>query len=415
MTNNHNPAVRETTLGKDGPLLCSWNMPSRHTVAIGIFAYVGSRHEESNQEGWAHALEHMLFKGTPEYNPEQLNVLLDEFGGTANAYTSRETTCLHMLTLQEDWQRALPLMCSMMLDASIPEEEWQREREVIYSEIAGSDDSPEEWAYDRHIQALFAGQGLAHPILGSRDSLAATNADMLRGFLQQHYAGERLLIAIAGDIQHDEVLDLLSARQWPTSKQQPEYNGVSLNHGIQTLERDTEQAQIMLSWPGMRKSAANRATAWLFNQIIGGGMSSRLFREVREKRGLAYSVHSDFGSYTDGGTWNISCGTHPKRVAECIKVIKQCIAEQAIDIDELARARRQLLVHLRMGKDSVQGNMRRLTQRFYEPSVRSQDEWAAIIEAISLEEIHSFADNILQQQHYMTLSGPAKAMSGWDS
>jgi len=395
-----------------GPLLLSHAMPAAQTVSLGIFLDVGSRDETAAQAGMAHALEHMLFKGTKKLDVDALAELLDRLGGTANAFTARERTCFHMRVLREDWQEALSTLCDMVIDPALPEDEWQREREVIYSEMAMAEDVPEDWVFDQHVEALYPDQALGRPVLGSRESLAGFDAGNLAAFLGAHYRPPHMLIAAAGGITHDELSNFLGQRDWPQGTAQLARNGAQMASGVQLLERDDEQGYFVISMPGIAVASEERPVAWLVNQILGGGMSSRLFREVREKRGLAYGVSSHLSGLSDTGAWSISGSTDCGRLGECMRVVRQVMQDfsASLNQDEVQRAVRQLEVSLRMGMDSVESNMMHLGTRLDEPAIRTQDAWVDAIRRVTLDEARDWSARLLSTPALWTCSGPEESL-----
>ncbi|MDX8392218.1 MAG: pitrilysin family protein [Mariprofundaceae bacterium] len=408
-----NSPINETQIS-DGPLLLTHAMPMAQTVSLGIFLNVGSRDESAAQAGMAHALEHMLFKGTRRHDVDALAELLDRLGGTANAFTARERTCFHIRVLREDWREALQTLCDMVLEPTLPEDEWLREREVIYSEMAMAEDVPEDWMFDRHVEALYPEQKIGQPVLGTRQTLAQFGREHLAAFLDTYYRPPNMLIAAAGGISHDEIVDFLTARDWQSGKASERCNDVRMMAGTQLLERDDEQAYFAISLPGISATSENRPIAWLANQMLGGGMSSRLFHEVREKRGLAYGVASHLSALSDTGAWSISGSSDPARLGECMQVVGEVMRNfsASINADELARATRQLEVSLRMGMDSCEANMLHLSNRFDEPEILPQDAWVTAVQAVSLNDVRDWAAEYLMQPALWTCSGPAAALAG---
>lgn len=396
-----------------GPLVLSRNMPEAQTVALGFFVDAGSRDELPQQAGIAHALEHMLFKGTRELDVHQLAVRLDALGGNANAFTSRERTCFHMHVLYEDWQEALSLLAGMLLSPALPEEEWQREREVIFSEMAMVEDTPDEWVHDQHMSALFPDSTLGCPTLGTVEALRGMAARDLRQYLETRYRPPRLLVSAAGRIDHVELVDALAALAWPQAGEVPERKPAVMAHGHHWLPREMEQAQLILSWAGIPTASAERPVAWLANQILGGGMSSYLFREVREMRGLAYSVSSHLSTYSDTGLWSIACGTDPELLGECMQVIEHTLSQFVAHVPEevLERGQRQLEVQLRMGMDSVEGNMLYLGGRLDENHLMSQQQWVEAVRGVTPEQLQAWVQKHLRAPHLRTIAGSERALT----
>jgi len=404
---------RETQV-PDGPLVLSHAMPASQSVALGIFVDVGSRDELITQAGITHALEHMLFKGTAQMDVHRLAEKLDELGGNANAFTSRERTCFHLHVLHEHWQEALEILTSMVREPALPEAEWQREREVIFAEMAMVEDTPEEWIMDQHVEALFPEHVLGKPVLGNHDALNGLSAHDLKNYLRQHYSAGRLLIAAAGHIDHAQLVDTVAALNWQSDSvgaidRTPP---AALTGGVQSLQRDGEQAQIVVSFDGITVTSDSRPQAWLSNQVLGGGMSSRLFREVREKRGLAYSVSSHLSMLSDAGIWSMTCGMEPGRAADCVTVIRDVLENFAdsIHTEEVERAKRQLEVQFRMGLDSVEGQMLYLGGRQDEQILLSPMDWLNCIKAVDVDMLRDWCGNRLLQAGLWSIAAPEQAL-----
>jgi len=400
---------------EDGPLVVSHAMPTAQSVALGIFVDVGSRDESETQAGITHALEHMLFKGTKQMNVDHLAEKLDELGGNANAFTSRERTCFHLHVLHEHWQEALGILTAMVREPALPEHEWQREREVIFAEMAMVEDTPEEWIMDQHVEVLFPEHALGRPVLGNHNALNNLSAHDLRTYLQQHYSAGRLLITAAGNIDHSQLVDAVASLHWQSDSSDAIHRlpPADLADGVQALPREAEQAQMILSFPGIRVDASDRPQAWLANQILGGGMSSRLFREVREKRGLAYSVGSHLSMLSDTGIWSMTCGMEPSRAADCVTVMQDVLEHFAAGIfnEETERAKRQMEVQFRMGLDSVEGQMLYLGSRLDEAVLQSPLDWLERIRAVDVAMLQDWSAAHLSQAGLWSIAAPEQELS----
>jgi len=409
----NDPFYHETELA-NGPRVLSHAMPHSQSVALGIFIDVGSRDEVARLSGISHALEHMLFKGTAQMNVHQLAEKLDELGGNANAFTSRERTCFHLHVLHEHWREALDILMQMVSEPALPEIEWQREREVIFAEMAMVEDTPEEWVMDQHLEALFPNHSLGHTVLGTHASLSAMSAADLADYLQHSYRAPRLLVVAAGHIEHAALVDAVADMDWrSTSEPVSREPAVGLASGLQALPRSGEQAQIIASFPGIHAASKDRPVAWLANQVLGGGLSSCLFREVREKRGLAYGIGSHLNALVDTGTWSITCGTEPDRAAECVGLLSELLADFAssFSADEVARSKRQLQVQFRMGLDSVEGQMLYLGSRFDEEILLSPLQWLEQVQAVDVESVRTWAGQQLSEPGLWSIAAPEQALS----
>ncbi len=398
-----------TTLD-NGVRVASRSLPHAQSVAIGIFIDVGSRDEMPEQAGIAHALEHMVFKGTDKLDVHQLAESLDALGGHANAFTSKERTCFHTHVLFEDWQEALGLISDMLLNPALPEDEWQREREVIFAEMSMVDDNPDEWVYEQHISQVFAGHSMAKPVLGSQQTLSNFLVQDLRDYLNQHYRGDNVLIAAAGRINHDDLAAQVSNSAWaePTSTTKPTRFTPQFHVGRHEMTRQMEQAQVVASWQSLNVTDPDKPVAWLANQLLGGSMSSILFREIREKRGLAYSIGSHLSTYTDSGLFSISVGTMPEQLEPCLDVLQDTIVDicQGVPTDMIERAKRQLTVQFRMGMDAVEGSMMQLGGLLDDKVVDSPLAWIDKVNAVTPEQVQSFLSDHLQADALWTVVTP---------
>ena len=396
-----------------GPTVVSRPIPHAQSVALGVFIQVGSRDETAEQAGITHALEHMLFKGTESLPVDELSQLLDQLGGHANAFTSRERTCFHTQVLHEDSEQALGVLLDMMLKPALPEEEWQREREVIFAEMGMVEDNPDEWFYDRHLQAVYAEQALGQATLGTKEVLASLSAQDLRQYLETHYRPPKLLIAAAGNVDHAKLVELVEQRTWGQAAVHQARTTARFHVGKQFLERDMEQVQIVASYPCIHSTSQERPLAWLANQMLGGGMSSQLFREIRERRGLAYSVSSHLSPFQDTGLWSISCDTHPTMLSDCLPLLQEQIAHFAntLDTSLLHRAKRQMEVQFRMGMDSIEGNMMYLGNLLEEQELYSQQQWIQQIQRVEVDELQAWVRQYLAHEVHWSVAGSAEALS----
>jgi len=401
--------MEQSTL-QNGVQVATRELPKAQSVAIGIFMDVGSRDEAAYQAGIAHALEHMVFKGTDKLDVHQLAEHLDDLGGNANAFTSRERTCFHIHVLYEDWQKALALLSDMLLNPALPEDEWQREREVIFSEMSMVDDSPDEWVYDQHLSQVFAGHTMGKPVLGSRETLSSFSTQDLREYLNANYRGGNVLIAAAGRIQHQDLMAEVEQSAWgnTVSKQQKNRQTPIMCSGKHEMAKPMEQAQVVASWASVNTTSPDKPIAWIGNQLLGGSMSSILFREIREKRGLAYSIGSHLSTYTDTGLLSVSCSTVPEQLKSCLDVLQQTIADvcHKVPVDMVQRAQRQLTVQFRMGMDSVEGAMLQLGALLDEDKLYSPLEWVDKVNAVQPEQVQLWLKQQLGTDALWTVAMP---------
>ncbi|MDX8387789.1 MAG: pitrilysin family protein [Ghiorsea sp.] len=407
------PFVLKDTLA-NGVTVATREMPNAQSVAIGVFIDVGSRDESVEQEGISHALEHMVFKGTDKLDVHQLAESLDGLGGNANAFTSRERTCFHLHVLHEDWQEAVGLLSGMLLHPALPEDEWLREREVIFSEMSMVDDAPDEWVYDQHISQVYAGQSMGKPVLGTKKVLNALEVQGLRDYLDSNYRGSNVLIATAGRIKHQDMLTVINQSEWKdaTGQKRKTRSKAKFCAGRHQMPRQMEQAQVVASWKSIHVASPEKPVAWVANQLLGGSMSSILFREIREKRGLAYSVGSHLSTYTDAGLLGISCSTMPEQLEPCLNVLNETISDvcSSVPLDMVVRAKRQLVVQFRMGMDSVEGAMLQLGALLDEDQVYSPLEWVEKVNGVEPEQVQVWLKKQLETEALWTISAPSAAL-----
>jgi predicted Zn-dependent peptidase len=409
MQTRNNTFIEQSTLD-NGLQIATRKLPNAQSVAIGIFIDVGSRDEAAEHAGIAHALEHMVFKGTDKLDVHQLAEHLDALGGNANAFTSRERTCFHLHVLHEDWQKAVGLLSDMLLNPALPKDEWQREREVIFAEMSMVDDNPDEWVYDQHMAQVFDGHTMAKPVLGSKETLSAFSVQDLRDYLNQHYRGGNVLIAAAGRIKHQDLLGQIEQSKWTQSSntQGIMRSAPTVHSGKHEMMRQMEQAQVVMSWESVHITSPDKPVAWLANQLLGGSMSSILFREIREKRGLAYSIGSHLSTYTDTGLLSISCSTMPEQLDTCLAVLNDIIADvcQGVSTDMIERAQRQLTVQFRMGMDAVEGSMLQLGALLDDRVIYSPLEWVDKVSAVNPEQVQALLATHLKADVLQTIAKP---------
>jgi len=314
--------------------------------------------------------------------------------------------------LYEDWQKALALLSDMLLHPALPEDEWLREREVIFSEMSMVDDNPDEWVYDQHISQVFAGHTMGEPVLGSRETLSSFSVQDLRDYLNANYRGGNVLIAAAGRIQHQDLMTEIEQSEWGNTANKQEKNHVvpEVRCGKYKMPRQMEQAQVVASWQSINITSPDKPIAWIANQLLGGSMSSILFREIREKRGLAYSIGSHLSTYTDTGLLSISCSTMPEQLDSCLDVLQQTIADvcQNVPADMVQRAQRQLTVQFRMGMDSVEGAMLQLGGLLDERKLYSPLEWVDKVNAVQPEQVQLWLKRQLETDALWTIATPER-------
>jgi predicted Zn-dependent peptidase len=333
------------------------------SVSFGLYFPTGSRHESVDNNGISHFIEHMVFKGTRTRSAEEINREIDLLGGGSNAYTGKETLCLHSRVLAEHLPRAVALFADLAahalpsgVDSDGVDSEMEREREVILSEISAVEDSPEDLVGDLCDRAYFGEHPLALPVAGSVRAVARLNSSEIRAHFARHIVAHDMVVAAAGQVDHEALLAL--ARQHleaiPRGAPQPALLAPSVQYTSRVLERDLEQVHVCLSAPGVSRGEGRRRTAELLSLIVGDGYSSRLFREVRDRRGLAYSIYASLASYLDAGSFNIYFAVAPEKLDETLEVVGQVLADVrggGLSADELEAAKLHLRTSTVLGQE----------------------------------------------------------------
>jgi predicted Zn-dependent peptidase len=344
-----------TRLG-NGLRVVSNHMPHVETVSLGVWVAAGARHERETEHGISHLLEHMAFKGTERRSASDIAEEIEAVGGELNAATSLETTAYYARTLKGDLPLALDILADILLIARYAEDELEREREVILQEIAATRDSPDEIAYELLQEAAFPEQAIGRPIQGTAASVKRFSAENLRAFLKGNYGAARMVISAAGNVSHGELVRHVEAQFGSLngglgSRFEPaRYVG-----GTRTSAKPFEQSHLVMAVAGPSYRSADFYTAQVFSGLFGGGMSSRLFQEVRERRGLCYAIYSSCWALADTGLFGIHAATGPEMMGKLIDVVGeqfQRAASERPSEAELARSKAQLKAGLLMGLES---------------------------------------------------------------
>ncbi len=349
--------VRVSTLA-NGLRVASDPIGSVESVSLGVWVGAGTRYETPEVNGVAHLLEHMVFKGTRRRSAKQIAEEIEAVGGHLNAYTSRETTAYYAKVLKDDAGLALDMVSDLLQHATFDEDELLREREVVIQEIGQAFDTPDDIVFDNFQTAAFPDQPIGRPVLGTTDIVGHLSRDEITAYHAGHYGTDSMILVASGNIDHDWLVeratDLFS--DLPTCGQEQTAPAAYVG-GETRQERDLEQLHMLMGFPSVGYHDDDFYAVSVLSTLLGGGMSSRLFQEIREKRGLVYSVYSFTSAYRDGGLFGIYAGTGGDETAELIPVLCDEIAKVATTVsdDEVARARAQLKASQLMGLESTSG------------------------------------------------------------
>lgn len=411
-------AVRRTQL-PGGLRVVTEHIPSVHSASVGVWVNVGSRDEGRSVAGAAHFLEHLLFKSTPTRSAVQIAQAVDAVGGELNAFTAREHTCYYAHVLDSDLALAVDLVADVVLNGRCAADDVEVERDVVLEEIAMRDDDPEDTLGDVFLSAMFGDHPVGRPVIGSVESISAMTRAQLHSFHLRRYTPDRMVVAVAGNIQHDEVVALVrehfGARLVRGRTPVAPRKGAGRVTGRPTLQlvnRDGEQTHLSL---GVRTPGRHWDHRWalsVLNTALGGGLSSRLFQQIRETRGLAYSVYSTVDTFANIGALSIYAGCLPERFDEVVRVTTDVLAEVARDgitADECRIAKGSLRGGLVLGLEDSGSRMNRIGRsELNYGQHRTIAHTLSKIENVTLEEVNAVARQLLAKPFGAAVLGPVR-------
>jgi predicted Zn-dependent peptidase len=398
-------------------------LPAVRSATFGIWVAVGSRDETPDLGGATHYLEHLLFKGTERRSALEISAAIDAVGGEMNAFTAKEYTCYYARVLDRDLPLAIEVVSDMLTGSLIRQADLDAERGVVLEEIAMTEDDPGDQVHDLFSTALLGNSPLGRPVLGTVDTVNALSRDQVARFYKSHYGPTRLVIAAAGNLDHDTVVrdvqrafEQAGALRDPAARPVPPRSGNRTIRGagrVELLDRRTEQAHVVLGMPGMSRHDDRRWAFGVLNTALGGGMSSRLFQEIREKRGLAYSVYSYTSSYADCGVFGVYAGCQPRRVRDVLGICRDELAlvvENGLGDEELHRAKGQFSGSTVLSLEDTGALMNRLGKsELCWGEQMSVDATLERIAAVTPEEVRAVARDVLGQRPSLAAIGPLKS------
>ena len=394
----------------NGLTVATDTMAGVESVAIGLFVGVGTRHERAEANGVAHLLEHMAFKGTERRSARAIAEEIEAVGGHLNAYTSRESTAYYARVLADDAPLALDILADILQHSKFDPEELSRERQVVLQEIGLAEDTPDDIVFDLFQETAYPDQPLGWPVLGRAEIVGALGRDALTGYMGEHYGADRIVLCAAGRIDHAALRALAErqlgalTRRGPAAPSPADYRG-----GEFRRDRDLEQVHLVLGFPGIAAEDPDLYAAGVLSTLLGGGMSSRLFQEVREKRGLVYSVYSFLSHYADGGTFGIYAGTGESEAEEILPVIAEELGkvQAAVSSDEVERAKAQARAATLMARESTAARAEALANQIlvYGRPLPTE-ELLAKIEAVDAAAVTRVAGRLFGGPPTLTALGP---------
>jgi predicted Zn-dependent peptidase len=410
-------SIRTTTL-ENGLRVVSDPMAAVESVSLGVWVGVGTRYEKPEVNGVSHLLEHMAFKGTKRRSALAIAEEIEAVGGHINAYTTRESTTYYVQVLKEDVALGVDLIADILQNSTMETEELERERTVILQEIHQANDSPDDVVFDNFQEAAYPDQPMGRQVLGNANIVGSMGRDTIMDYMDSHYNADTMVLSAAGRVDHDELVrlardtfsDLPKGEQ--ASREAANYTG-----GQSIVARELEQAHLLLGFEGVGYEDPDFYAVAVLSTLFGGGMSSRLFQEIREKRGLVYSIYSFVPSYSDSGLFGIYAGTGEEETAEliplvCDEIKKMC---DGVGADELTRARAQIKASILMSLESSSSRCEQLARQmmvFGRPL--PTEEIVASIEAIDGDAILNAAQRIFATPLTVTALGPVSKLESFE-
>jgi predicted Zn-dependent peptidase len=395
-------------------------MPGVRSVSVGIWVLAGSRDERPAISGHCHFLEHLLFKGTERRTALDIAEAFDAVGGDVNAFTAKEYTCYYARVLDRDLEMAVDHLVDMMQHSVIAADDLAAEADVILSEIDMHEDSPEDVVHDVFTEALWPGHPLGRPILGTKDRIKAATRASVRGFYRRHYVPGRMVISVAGNVRHDKLLAMLadrmdtgkplgvrgrSVKELRATRRAPKPSG---GDGIK--RKPVEQSHLVLGTNGLPRMDPDRFAFLIVNTVLGGGMSSRLFQEIREKRGLAYTAYSYHSQYTEAGVFSAYAGTTPARADEVVRLMREQIddiRDGGMTAEEFERAKSHVKGSTVLSLEDPGGRMSRLGKsEIAHGEILTLDETLRRVAAVTLQDARAVGERVLSQPMTLAVVGP---------
>ncbi len=415
--------VRRTVL-PGGLRVVTEAMPGARSATLGLWTTVGSRDETSSLAGATHFLEHLLFKGTERRTALDISAALDGVGGEMNAFTGKEFTCYHARVLDVDVPLTVDVICDMVTSSLIDSREVDNERSVILEEIAMHDDDPDDVVHDAFVSALYGDGSLGRPITGTAESVNALTRRQVAGYYQRRYTADNLVFAAAGNVDHAGVVrlvrkafgvaDALGEPERHPARVRSSARPARTHAATRLIERPTELASFALGVPSLARNDPRRFALGVLNSAIGGGTSSRLFQEIREIRGLAYSIYSFTSQHVDGGYLAVTAGCMPDNLVDVLDICRDELAKVAaggITVEELRRGKGQLRGSLVMGLEDSGARMTRIGKAEVVPGdLMSIDASLACIDAVTLDGVHHVAQETLTAEPTLAVVGPHDAL-----
>ncbi len=390
---------------KNGVRIVCEKIPYVRSVSIGIWVKTGSRNENLKNNGISHFIEHMLFKGTEKRTAKEIAESIDNVGGQLNAFTGKECTCYYAKTLDSHIELVLDVLSDMFFNSIFAKKDMTVEKRVVLEEIGMYEDSPEELVHDILSETVWDGNPIGYSILGTQKSLKAIDQDTIRDYMSRNYTPKNTVISVAGNFDEKMLLELLKKyfEGWKTAyKQDDSFQKVVFNRGIKTKEKDTEQVHLCVGFKGIEHGNDRLYSLLAVNNIFGGGMSSRLFQKIREKKGLVYSIYSYPSAYKDAGLFTIYAGMNPENlniVAGLIAEEIKMLVKRGIKPSDLEKSKEQLKGNYILGLESTSSRMNSIGKsELMLGSIDTPEQVLEKINSISMESVHDVIEQIFDAE-----------------
>ena len=401
----------------NGARLLTEEVPGARSAALGFFVGAGSAHEKARENGAAHFIEHMLFKGTHRRTAAQLAMDMDAIGGQLNAYTTKEYTCFYARSLDRHLERSMDLLQDMLFHSRFAQQDVELERGVVLEEIGMYEDTPEDLAAERLAAAVYKGAPLARPILGTQATLAGMTGDFLRQWQEEHYCPGAMVAALAGSFDPAQVEHLEQLLSSLPSRPLPQQKESRYRPAVTVRKKAIEQNHLILAFPAFSYLDPRRPQLLLLNALLGGGCSSRLFQQLREQKGLCYTVYSFYSDHRDTGFLGVYAAVSREQEGEALDTLRDVVCRLAQDDpsqEELDRVREQAKANLLMASESVQSRMSHLgTSALLYGRVRDTGEILSLYDAVTREQLWELARELFQMDQ-ASLSAVGRVGSAQD-
>ncbi|MGA8100067.1 MAG: pitrilysin family protein [Candidatus Cybelea sp.] len=403
---------RKTTL-PNGLRVLTETMPAVRSATVGVWADVGSAVETEERRGISHLVEHMLFKGTQRRSARQIAETMDGVGGNLNAFTDKETTCYYAKVIDRHVPLALDVLADMFLHSAFDQQELAKEQKVVLEEIKMYEDSPDDLIHDVFLQTMWRGSSLGEPTIGFADTIVRVTPADLRAHMRDHYAPNSVVVAAAGNVEHDRFVELVCEQfaEFEGACELPQPERPAATPAPNVRHKESEQAYVVVGTPGIDIRDERRYALSLLDTVLGGGMSSRLFQEIREQRGLVYSVYSFQAAYRAAGLFGVYAGTSARNVQSCIDVILEQFARVRnvpIGDDEFQLAKEHIKGNLTLTLESTSSRMIRLVRNEFALGRQvTPEEIERRIDAVTTLDVQELARELLVDQNLgLCIIGP---------